>query len=269
MSASLQLENNIQEISLNGSASYRIDGQQVVIAIPYLSNNRNNFALTGTLSVELWALTAPYQGGDFSGQALAGTQIGELLDQHCLQNCEYRLNFAVPQAGEWSLCLMLREWNGTAFETRDFINFSLPYLVETKTPVSRSEDGKVIDVDFTGRKAPETDTAEAKVEAKTETKTEAKAEVNKEETVAKTAEPAKAAQPAKAAATKTAEVKADAQSVSINEATLQELEQVKGLNKKLAGVIYNSRPYKKLEDLLNLKGMGPKLLKKIQKYLSI
>ena len=32
---------------------------------------------------------------------------------------------------------------------------------------------------------------------------------------------------------------------------------------------YNSRPYKKLEDLLNLKGMGPKLLKKIQKYLSI
>ncbi len=261
MSASPQLENNIQEISLNGSASYRIDGQQVVISIPVLSNNRDNFSLSGTLSLELWALTAPYQGGNFNGQALAGTQIGELLDQHFLPNCEYRLNFAAPQAGEWSLCLMLREWNGTAFETRDYINFGLPYLVETKTPVSRSEDGKVIDVDFTGRKAAEAEAPEAK--------TEVKAEVKKAETVAKTAEPAKAAQPAKAAATKTADVKADAQTVSINEATLQELEQVKGLNKKLAGVIYNSRPYKKLEDLLSLKGMGPKLLKKIQKYLSL
>ncbi|WP_419413956.1 ComEA family DNA-binding protein [Pontibacter sp. JAM-7] len=259
------MQQSTPDISLNGSASYRIEEQQVIITIPTLSNNRDNLSISGTLAVELWALPYAYQGGDFSGTALAATEIGEVLDQHFLTTCEYCLNFTAPPPGSWTLCLMLREWNGESFVTCDYINFDLPYVVENKTPVSRSEDGKIIDVDFTSRKLAPAQAENTKVEVAVEVKAESPAKVEAKPKT-KVAPKAKAVKPKAKSATKAA---VPEKSVSINDASLQELEQVKGLSKKLAATIYNSRPYKKLEDLLALKGMGPKLLKQLQKYLSL
>ncbi|MEZ5453945.1 MAG: hypothetical protein R3E93_14185 [Thiothrix sp.] len=122
------------DLTLNGTASYRVEGDRVIVGIPAIASLRNANAISGTLSVELWALKQPYQGGDFDGAALAGTRIGELPDQHSLNDCRYDLLFQEPAAGTWHLSLMLREWDGNGYVTRDFVNFDHPYVVNW-TPV--------------------------------------------------------------------------------------------------------------------------------------
>jgi len=51
--------------------------------------------------------------------------------------------------------------------------------------------------------------------------------------------------------------------VSLNTASAEELAAIKGLSKKLATAIVAARPFKSVEALLEVKGMGPKLLQKL------
>jgi competence ComEA-like helix-hairpin-helix protein len=57
--------------------------------------------------------------------------------------------------------------------------------------------------------------------------------------------------------------------VSLNEASVEDIETVKGISKKLAQNIVAARPFGSLEDLLNVKGMGMKLLEKIRTFISL
>lgn len=56
---------------------------------------------------------------------------------------------------------------------------------------------------------------------------------------------------------------------SINKSSLEELSSVKGMPKKLAKEIVDKRPHKTWDSLLKLKGMGPKLLKKLSEALKL
>jgi competence protein ComEA len=55
--------------------------------------------------------------------------------------------------------------------------------------------------------------------------------------------------------------------VDINKADLQELAAVPRLNAATAALIYEKRPFEKFEDLLEIKGIGPKLLELLRPYL--
>jgi len=57
--------------------------------------------------------------------------------------------------------------------------------------------------------------------------------------------------------------------VDLNTATEKELQSIKGIGPVLAGRIVAGRPYKRVDDLLKVKGIGPKRLKKFRPYFVI
>ncbi len=225
-------------LSLKGDCGYQIQDQTITITIAEIANQRDVSNISGTLAIELWALTAPYNGGDFQGIALAGTEMGTLFGQHFLANNCYTLNFTAPQAGTWYLTLMLREWSTTGFVTQDYINFNTPYIVEPEASVRYSEQDNVINVDFTESK-------------------QHRAVGNKPSN-----------KPAKKSKTEPTET-ASAKVISVNHAEVNEIAAVKGISEKLAHNIVATRPFESFDALLKVKGMGVKLLEKIREFISL
>ena len=224
--------NEVSGLSLNGSCGFDIQNDRVIINVSEIANNRGFDNISGTLSIELWALDAPYNGADFNGFALAGTSIGEMFGQHYLSDCFYDLNFQEPPAGTWYLTLMLREWSETGYESRDYINFAVPYVVSSKPAVTRNEADNVINVRFSGNKSPAKETAGKVSKSKKDKQT-----------------------------TETA--------ISINSASIQDIVSVKGISKKLAENLDAARPFESLDEVLKVKGMGPKLWQKIRDFIKL
>ena len=54
--------------------------------------------------------------------------------------------------------------------------------------------------------------------------------------------------------------------MDLNKATIEELKQLRGVGDVMAKRIITGRPYRKVEDLLKINGIGTKTLKKIQPY---
>lgn len=59
------------------------------------------------------------------------------------------------------------------------------------------------------------------------------------------------------------------QKIDVNSATLEELQAVKGIGPKLAQAIIDGRPYKEIQDLLQVKGIGEKTLKKFEDMIEV
>ena len=57
--------------------------------------------------------------------------------------------------------------------------------------------------------------------------------------------------------------------IDLNTATTSELQSISGIGPVLAAKIIAGRPYKKVDDLLRVSGMGPKLLEKLRPYLVV
>ncbi|MGR8999231.1 MAG: ComEA family DNA-binding protein [Gammaproteobacteria bacterium] len=231
----------ISDLALAGDCGYEIQKDQVIINISGIANYRELENISGTLSIELWALDKPYTGAEFDGLALAGTSIGELFGQHSLSNCRYELNFQEPSAGTWYLTLMLREWTEMGYFTRDYVNFALPYIVSSNPVILRNETDNVINVSFSGNKKT---SATAAVE---KSNSEATSEVSNSDQAKPQNETA----------------------ISLNSASFKDIASVKGISKKLAENIDAARPFKSLDEVLKVKGMGPKLLKKIRDFITL
>jgi len=234
-------------LRFTGDCGYRIDNDRVVIRLNGIANDRPEDNLSGTLSAELWALDADYQGGAFSGHALAATQVGQISGQHWLADCEYDLLFNRPPAGNWTVCLMLREWNGSAYETRAWVNFAVPYQVTSPVSLvpSKKQEEPVAKSEVTVVKE------ETPVVVSIESK---RRPVEKQDTPA---------------VKKAGKEKTSLTAVSVNNASEKELLAVKGLSLKLARAIIADRPYKDLDELIKVKGMGSKMLEKVRSALML
>jgi len=209
------------------------------LRIGEIANHRNPGDISGTLSAELWALSRPYTGGQFAGIALAGTRVGEIFGLHFLSDLRYELDFQEPPTGTWHLSLMLREWTDAGYVTRDYVSFAQPYVVGNKPAISRNETDNVINVDFAPNKkftVPNSDTAAGSPGMATTP--------GKQDLVQETA-------------------------VSINTASLEQIAAVKGLSKKVAENLVTARPFTRIDDLLHVKGMGPKLLEKVRNFIRL
>lgn len=57
--------------------------------------------------------------------------------------------------------------------------------------------------------------------------------------------------------------------VNINAATLTELETIPGIGETLAKLIVARRPYQSVEQLLDVKGIGPASLEKLRPYVKV
>lgn len=254
---------NVSPLTLSGSNGYSIQGDRVILSVSEIANHRNFDNSSGSLSLELWALNRPYFGGHFDGVPLAGTQIGCVQGQHLLVNGQYDLPFTAPGAGSWILTLMLREWDGQGYVTRDHVSFAQPYVVERKAVAAvQAQADNVITVNFAA--------AEPRAEAGALPAGEPAAKVQpKAPVTAKVKSTAKADVKADVKASKKAAAKAPASPVvdarlSLNEASPAEIAAIKGVSTKLADAIVAARPFISVDALLAVKGMGPKLLDKLR-----
>jgi hypothetical protein len=109
---------------LQGMTGYRwVDENRLVVDVERIDNPREPDNLSGALVLELWALAEPYQAGDFRGHALGSIALGSLAGGDNWQNLVFDMEVVLPPAGVYSLVLMLREWNGSSYVTRDHCNF--------------------------------------------------------------------------------------------------------------------------------------------------
>lgn len=244
---------------LSGFSGYRFDGNEVELSVEAIENPRNGDNVSGNLNLELWALEAPYAGGAFQGVQIAQACVGRLNGEHRLDNLNLRVTASQPGAGRWYLALMLREWSAEGFVTRDFAAFAQPYDVAAEP----AQDAPAVEIAETVEVAPA-----AKVEAPAAPKAKAPA---KAKAPVKTAEakPAKAAKAEKKADVKAeAPAKADADTVSINTASVDELAKVKGMTRAVAKAIVAGRPYNSVDELVRVKGLGEKSLAKLRAKLA-
>lgn len=197
---------------INGAIAGLREGH-VVLTAGAIENPRDHGNLSGSLSLELWALPAAYNGGDFTGSPIAGAELGSLAGQCRLTELHLPLVATLPQQNS-HLVLMLREWNGVTYLTRDFVNLAEPFIAPVATAKSKS---------------------------------------NRQAT-----KPAK--RTSKSVATK---------KVSVNLGTEDDLAAVKKLSHPIARAIIAGRPFTTINDLIKVKGMGPKLLAKVRSHLRL
>ncbi len=221
---------------MQGNIGYRLDGKRVRIDVEKIENPRPADNLSGSLSLELWALPQVYTGGAFHGAPLAGVIFEALPGQQETIFKSFDLPFTRPPKGTWQIVLMLREWTPAGFVTRDFTNFSERVsFPEEAAPVAEMSPVTVIE--------PKPVVADSKP---AETK----------------------AQPAAVKPVKTIAIGADTK-ISVNQASIEELASVKSLPKKVAEAIVAKRPFSSLDELVKVKGMGAKLLAKVRAYLRL
>ena len=174
---------------------------ELVLDVDHIVNPRAADNLSGTLSVEVWALATPYSGGAFDGTPVAGAILGSLTGNDGWHVGALHLNAIRPAADARHLVVMLREWNGAAYATRDHVSFAIPAPVaaapaETATtPAAETKDVAAIEASVTATEAAET--AASAVEAEDGTATDETPA--KEAAVASAPAPAAPAKPATAA----------------------------------------------------------------------
>lgn len=227
-------------------------GNEVFIDIGQIYNPRAIDNLSGTLSLELWSLSAPYLGDPCEGELLTIQILGILSGQNLWEG--YQLTASLPTDAK-QLGLMLREWTPKGYVTRDFVALSVPV-------VEQVELAPVIDP-----------TIEVVVE--TEAVLEPIVEVKADVVLEEVSEPSPAAKPPKATQSRAKPVKKPSASVKkapiettkplpLNEASVELLCSVKGISQAVARTIVESRPYKTWHEVGQLKGVGGKLLAKLR-----
>jgi hypothetical protein len=131
---------------LDGLVGYRcVDERRLVVDVGRIHNPRDLNNMSGTLSLELWALPEPYVVGDFAGHALAGVTLGSLAGGASRQDCTLDLEIIPPPAGTYTLVLMLREWIGNGYVTRDHSNFSTRVTFPIVTSATQSSESVIVD----------------------------------------------------------------------------------------------------------------------------
>ncbi len=231
---------------LRGEAGYKIDGRRVTLEVAAIENPRDASNLSGTLALELWALPTPYSGAHFNGSPLGAAVLGTLAGQIEWNPPPLDLAFKSPPDGTWHVCLMLREWTGTSYTTRDFINFAEP--VAYTAPKPAPGENPLTQAPFTSEPVTKSQPDPVSEPA---------------------APPAKPARRAAVPKKKSPATSPAAGPVSVNKATAAELSAIKGLSKPVAAAIVAARPFKSLDALLEVKGLGPKLYAKLKPSLKL
>ncbi len=216
---------------MHGAVSCQLKDGVAEIAIESIASPRAPENISGTLTLEVWALDVPYAGGAWVGTPVASLVLGVLSGGTTWSDCHYSVPAVTANAGA-ALTVMLREWTPAGYLTRDYRNLPAAPAPLVETPAAKK-------------------TAEKPAAKKS------------------AAKPAALKPAAKAAAKPVAKPAAAAAPVSVNKASVGELAAVKGLSQAVAEAIVAARPYAKLDELVRAKGVGPKLLEKVGKLLKV
>jgi DNA uptake protein ComE-like DNA-binding protein len=186
---------------LNGGVGYSIEGETVRLSVDSVHNPRVG-NVSGTLALELWAVSKPFDGREQKdAQKLAGLELTCLAGQSSHTGIVGSVPFRAPARGCFHVVLVLREWTAMGYVTRDYRTFDLMYQ-------HGSEPAPVVVSKGIG-----------------------------------------------------------AARVCIHTATVDDLAAVPGLTKRLAQEIVRNRPFKSLDELLRVRGIGDKTLRKLRALL--
>jgi DNA uptake protein ComE-like DNA-binding protein len=261
---------------------------EVSLHVDAIRNPRDVDNLSGSLALELWALREPYAGGQFAGVALAGVEFGRLAGQQSFNGLTRELSLGALPTGRFYPVWMLREWTAGGYVTRDYRNLgsienalvpqfpeiTLPAVIEApvvQEPVAALEIAAA--QPLAAIRSALVQPPSAVVEVVVVQPPSAAVEV----VVVQPPSAAAAAPPSAATAQTTVAESANVESesasscalVSIRHASLEELSVVPGLNRKLAAAIIKARPYRTFEDLLRVRGIGDKTLRRLHLVLTL
>ncbi|MEO9654207.1 ComEA family DNA-binding protein [Marinomonas sp.] len=248
----LQLSN----ISMNG-CGYRIAEDRVIISIDKIKSNRSSDNLSGTLQVQLCALSQ--NSGQLQEYRMASTTIGELAGQCELTQCEYDLIFEEPPAGVWQFILQINEWSGQAYTLCDSAYFEVPY----ETDLTQTYPVTEVVTSTTESAVVETTTDDVATDdlVPLPEQVAQQAEFSAVEETQDSASPS-----TKPSVKKNSKAGCDDLSL-INQAKKAQLRSLKVIHKKVLEKLIAERPFKSMKAVLNVKGMGPKILDRILQQL--
>lgn len=109
------------------------------LSVECIENPRADDNISGTLALEVWAMNAPYSGGDWQGLPVASIVLGVLGGGNQWLASDYVVSAAQP-APDAALTVMLREWTAAGYVTRDYRNLSVsqPKVAKEK-PVAKAK----------------------------------------------------------------------------------------------------------------------------------
>src|SRR5689334_11072551 len=114
-------------ISLVGSWQFSQSGSTVVLSADRIQNNSAG-GQSGSLRMELWAFSHPFNG-TASGYEVTGFDLGQLSGGAALTNVSSgSIAFVVPPSGLYYFSMLLREYNGTAYQTDSYYNYKPPIV---------------------------------------------------------------------------------------------------------------------------------------------
>jgi competence ComEA-like helix-hairpin-helix protein len=228
-----------------GHATCQIEGNAVVFEVDRIESARAQDNVSGTLSLELRTAPSAAELSEGRGLALAtfslaplngGYFIGPLLCRTSLERNP------VPGQGHF---LVLREYTGAGYATRDYREVNVPTSAPAVSPASADK----AQADKAQADKAQADKAQAD-----------KAQADKAQGAAPLAANDIELKSAKTESSPAAEPRV----LSINKATAEELATLEGITPKIAKEIVKSRPFEKLSDLVQIKGVGQKIVERLK-----
>ncbi|WCN11222.1 ComEA family DNA-binding protein [Marinomonas mediterranea] len=251
----------LMKLQLEGQCGYKQGKDRVLINMERVSSHRELNNLSGTVSIQLRAYRQ-HQHRDDQSCLLASTTIGQINGQHYLENCLYDLIYTAPSAGTWDISLEIREWDGAGYVLCDQVNFPIPMHIDFQPTTIEN----VIELPLK-KEVPKPLPSEKTSDIGPASSNTTNTDIPPCETIS--TETSDSVKPEKGLkANKKKEKRTDSPEVTlINHCSTDDILEVKGLSKKVAKEIVQNRPFKKWKELLDVKGVGPKLLERIKKAL--
>lgn len=265
---------------MNGKIVVDIQHNAADITIEQIENPRIATNLSGTLALELWSLSEPYTGASFNGVQQGSVIVGTLLGQTSWSNKVIHMQLATP-IGD-NLVLMLREWMGSGYITRDYYTVQSTAVAVVSEPVEATsvEEHPILDLMEKVEEMVEAVTpfvesiahtvgsvVSALVEAAEQFIEDAEKSIIQEAediTPKPVASEPEAVKPAKKSS-RVLKAKPEPKTVlSLNAITEEQLTEVKGISKAVAKAIVEARPYARWDEVATVKGVGGKLLIKLK-----
>jgi hypothetical protein len=254
---------------IEGAAGYRLSQDKTVsIQVDRVVNTRASENLSGTLSLQLWALAEPYRGGELRGTLLASQELAPLSGQCTLSPGELHCVLNTPRDGERHVLLALCEWTSAGYLPRDYCNFIEAYRGPESSPAIAAPELVAAPVP-----AREQELAAAPDHAPVRELVAAPVPVHVREAVAAPErvpeEVVSAPVPARVPEANAAPVPAPEQPEkarpSLNTASAEELARVAGISLKLASLLIKARPFKSFEQLRTVRGIGDRTVQNMRK----
>lgn len=224
--SSLNQANQSAELFIQG-CGYRIENDRVIISIECIGNNRAENNTSGTLRIQLCALSP--NANEFDNNILASTTIGEVKGQHFIPNCHYDLVFQPPSTGSWKLAIQLSEWDGIDYVLCDTVYFESPYQIFANSDhyeITERPSNTTVNISLSNQPVNRSDAL-------------------KQDTAPKVT------------------INTTEHYLVINKLKAKKLLDINGIPKKVLERLVAERPFQSEKAILSVKGMGPIMLKKL------